>query len=229
MATLPFTYLIGWSKHNLYYYGVKYAIGCHPKNLWTSYFTSSDYVKQKRIELGEPDIIQIRKTFSCKNKAVNWEYKVLKRMKIFENAKFLNKCVAGKWVMDEDTKLKISKSSRGKKKSKMSETQRKNISLGHLGITSSKETRKKLSKALMGNDNTKHYIRTDEYKNKLSVKTAEYWKKVREGIIIRKVKNDKRTKKILLNGVCYASIKEAKEKLKRGYKYIRKYGVMIDG
>ena len=65
--------------------------------------------------------------------------------------------------------------------------------------------------------------------NKLSDKTTEYWKKVREGIIIRKVKNDKRTKKILLNGVCYASIKEAKEKLKRGYKYIRKYGVMIDG
>ena len=64
MTNIPYTYLIGWSKLNKYYYGVRYAKNCHPSDLWTKYFTSSKYVKQFREENGEPDIIEIRKTFS---------------------------------------------------------------------------------------------------------------------------------------------------------------------
>lgn len=87
----PYTYLIGWSKHSKYYYGVRYASDCGPSDLWVSYFTSSKYVKQFREENGEPNIIQIRKTFNNINDARNWEHKVLRRMNIIYNDKFLNK------------------------------------------------------------------------------------------------------------------------------------------
>jgi len=79
-STVPFTYLIGWSKQNLWYYGVRYAKNCHPSDLWSSYFTSSAYVAKTRIELGEPDIIQIRKTFVSAKKAKLWENKVLQKL-----------------------------------------------------------------------------------------------------------------------------------------------------
>ena len=62
-TTIPFTYLIGWTSHNLWYYGVRFAKGCNPRDLWTTYFTSSEKVKQTRQELGEPDVIEVRKIF----------------------------------------------------------------------------------------------------------------------------------------------------------------------
>lgn len=38
---IPFTYLIGWSKYDKWYYGVRFAKGCNPDDLWNTYFTSS--------------------------------------------------------------------------------------------------------------------------------------------------------------------------------------------
>lgn len=73
----PFTYLLGWSRLNMWYYGVRYAKGCHPNNLWTTYFTSSKHVKNFCKEHGRPDIIMIRKIFSCQTKAKHWEDRVL--------------------------------------------------------------------------------------------------------------------------------------------------------
>lgn len=89
--TKPFTYLIGWSKLNRWYYGVKYSAGTQPKDLWTTYFTSSKYVKIARDEYGEPDVIQIRKVFDDQEKAREWESIVLKRMKVRIDERFLNK------------------------------------------------------------------------------------------------------------------------------------------
>ncbi len=60
---IPYTYIIGWSLYNKYYYGVRYAKNCNPNDLWKTYFTSSKYVKEFRNNHGEPDIIQVRKTF----------------------------------------------------------------------------------------------------------------------------------------------------------------------
>lgn len=80
--SIYFTYLIGWSQHNKWYYGVRYATGCHPSDLWTKYFTSSKGVKAFRKTHGEPDIVQVRKTFTSRFKACRWEEKVLKRMKV---------------------------------------------------------------------------------------------------------------------------------------------------
>jgi hypothetical protein len=78
----PYTYLIGWSKSNLWYYGCQYNRNSDPSQLWKTYFTSSKNVKRLREILGEPDIIQIRKIFKDKVKCVRWEGVVLRRMKM---------------------------------------------------------------------------------------------------------------------------------------------------
>lgn len=91
MSCVPYTYIIGWSQTNTYYYGVRYAAHCNPSDLWVSYYTSSKYVKEYRELNGEPDIIQVRKTFKDINDARSWEEKVLKRINAAGRPDFLNK------------------------------------------------------------------------------------------------------------------------------------------
>ena len=87
-----FTYLIGWSIYNKYYYGRKTSIGCHPSMLFESYFTSSIYVHEFIKKYGMPDIIQIRKVFGENYKdCETWESKVLKRLNVAADKRFLNK------------------------------------------------------------------------------------------------------------------------------------------
>jgi hypothetical protein len=88
---MPYTYLIGWSKTNKYYYGVRYSKHCSPTDLWNTYFTSSKVVKEYVLQHGDPDIIQIRKVFKNSNDARVWEEKVLKRIKASTRNDFLNK------------------------------------------------------------------------------------------------------------------------------------------
>lgn len=87
---MPYTYLIGWSDLNLYYYGVRFAKDCSPNDLFKTYFTSSKRVKKTILEYGNPDIIQIRRTFKDAKNARIWEHKVLKRLKVINNPKWLN-------------------------------------------------------------------------------------------------------------------------------------------
>lgn len=89
--SLSYTYLIGWSKHNKWYYGRRTAKNCHPTELWKKYFTSSKYVKEFRKINGEPDIIQIRKTFSDVKICSKWESRVLSRLDVQKNENWLNK------------------------------------------------------------------------------------------------------------------------------------------
>lgn len=92
---IPFTYLIGWKKYNKWYYGVRYAKDCHPDDLWTSYFTSSNRVKIFRENYGEPDVIEVRRTFLSKIDAQQWENKVHRRLMVIWNDKWLNLCRGG--------------------------------------------------------------------------------------------------------------------------------------
>lgn len=85
-----YTYLIGWSTLNKFYYGVRTAKNCNPKELFVSYFTSSKYVKKFIKQFGNPDIIQIRKTFNDKLKALEWEEKVINRLNMVFRDDFLN-------------------------------------------------------------------------------------------------------------------------------------------
>jgi hypothetical protein len=88
---VPYTYLIGWTKHDKWYYGVRYAKHCDPTDLWITYFTSSDYVRRFVEEFGQPDVIQIRKTFDAVDDARKWEERVLRRMRVVLNERWINK------------------------------------------------------------------------------------------------------------------------------------------
>lgn len=87
-----YTYFIGWSKHNIYYYGRQTRIGCDPTKFWKSYFTSSHYVAEYRSLHGEPDIIEIRKIFGENYvKCSNWETTVLTKLNCAKSPMFLNR------------------------------------------------------------------------------------------------------------------------------------------
>jgi hypothetical protein len=86
----PYTYLIGWPERNLWYYGVRFAKRCDPLDLWSRYFTSSIHVHKQR-ELGEPSVIQVRRVFETSEAARSWELRVLRRMRVKGDPRFLNR------------------------------------------------------------------------------------------------------------------------------------------
>ena len=139
----PYTYFIGWAKQNKYYYGVQYGISCDPGNLWKTYFTSSDSVKDFRSKYGEPDLVEVRKVFENVEDAKAWELKVLQRLKVVLREDFLNqnaspgpppKAVGS--TLSTETKEKISIALKGKKKS---EEHRKKLSEANKGRVSKKK------------------------------------------------------------------------------------------
>lgn len=78
----PYTYRIAWSLTGMNYYGVRYAKGCHPSELFVTYFTSSNHVADYIKEHGMPDIIEIRKAFTEQqvSESREYEHRVLKRL-----------------------------------------------------------------------------------------------------------------------------------------------------
>lgn len=189
----PFTYLIGWSKHNTYYYGAKYSKDANTLQLMTTYMTSSDKVKNFILLNGMPDIIQIRRIFNSVNKCRAWEERVLKRMKVRTSEKWLNQTDrqglpprynCNNWngkKMSEESKAKISKALSGKKHTDqhklnnskaqsgkvLKEETKENISKSLKGKTKSSEHKQAISKALKGR------IISDEAKRKLKETLAK--------------------------------------------------------
>lgn len=94
----PYTYLIGWSHLNKWYYGVRYAKGCHPSDLWTKYFTSSKQVYNYRNQHGEPNIIKVRRVFDNVDVARKWENRILR--KIYLREEWLNISISANGVID---------------------------------------------------------------------------------------------------------------------------------
>lgn len=97
----PYTYLIGWTKYNKYYYGCQYGRTAHPSNLWKTYFTSSRYVTELRKQLGEPDVVQIRQTFSTRVRCVRAEKRAVQV--VVKHPHFINKNVAGAIISGNPT------------------------------------------------------------------------------------------------------------------------------
>ena len=129
MKTTPYTYLIGWQTQNKWYYGVRFAKGCHPNDLWNPYKTSSKHVKKMIEENGNPDIIQIRKIFKDQNAARVWESKVLKKMNVIKDNRFINKSdnisialECSMYKHTNETRLKKSMMRIGKKHSEETKT-----------------------------------------------------------------------------------------------------------
>jgi hypothetical protein len=166
----PFTYLIGWSTLNKWYYGLKYAKECDPKDLWSTYFTSSTKVAEYRKLYGEPDVIQVRKVFCESKNACDWEHKVLVRLKAMQSEKFLNMTNSNKkFLITDEVKRKIGESNRislnnPETKKKMSESAKKrgmspkNIEARKAyhersrGVPRNNDVRDKISKTLTGRE-----------------------------------------------------------------------------
>lgn len=105
---MAYTYLIGWSKTNKWYYGVRYSEKSTDDDLWKTYFTSSVYVREYREKFGEPDVIQIRKIFDDPKMAIKCEDRVIRKLRLFENENFLNKAYSGSIYYDKDVRTKMS-------------------------------------------------------------------------------------------------------------------------
>ena len=92
----PYTYHIAWTALDKHYYGVRYAKGCSPEDLWKTYFTSSKIVEDFRKLHGEPDVIEVRRTFDTPEKARIWEERVLTKLDVTRNDKWLNANIGGR-------------------------------------------------------------------------------------------------------------------------------------
>jgi hypothetical protein len=167
----PYTYLIGWSKLNKWYYGARWSNKCNPTDLWNPYKTSSNAVKTFIKENGDPDIIQVRRTFKTESEVRYWEERVLRKLHSkdpfhIKESKWLNvnptaspPCMKGSepWnkgkklePFSDDHKKKISKSLTGRsisdKTKKIWSEQRK----GKPGRQWSEESKEKLRQSKLG-------------------------------------------------------------------------------
>lgn len=135
--TLPYTYVIHHIPTGLNYYGVRYAKNCHPTDLWNKYFTSSKIVKSLIKEYGINSFTyKIRKTFNSAEKAILWEEKVLRKLDVMDNDKWINLSIAGAVKMTAEVRKKISFTSKGRKP--------------NLGKKASEETKEKMRQARKG-------------------------------------------------------------------------------
>jgi len=165
---IPYTYLVGWSSLNKYYYGVRFGKNCHPNEFWIKYFTSSQKVKELRITYGEPDIIEIRKTFKSQNSARLWEKKVLKRLDVLNEEKWLNENIAGATLQTPENNLSRSLKLKGKQ---VSELTKKTASITHKGKTIPSHIRERLSQLNSGSNHPQYGTKaSEEKKKKISLK-----------------------------------------------------------
>lgn len=106
---IPYTYLIGWKEHDIWYYGSKYGKNANPTLLFNfkstkPYLTSSKYVNEFRYKFGEPDVVEVRKIFTSREECIEWEHKVLRRIKAVKSNKWLNK-TDNKAISSEKAKI----------------------------------------------------------------------------------------------------------------------------
>jgi len=183
----PYTYLIGWSKLDKWYYGSRYATknkclyesGCHPDDFWVTYHTSSNIVTAFREEHGEPDVIEIRKTFSNADDAKDWEHRILQRMNVVKEDKWLN----GNDKLGPPLLT-------GEKSPMYGRTGEKNPMYGKTGEKHplygkplSEETKKKMSEGKMGEKNPMYGRTGEKNPNYGKTPSEETKKKMSEGMM----------------------------------------------
>lgn len=99
--TIPYTYFLFNKITGQKYYGVRYANNCKPEELWSTYFSSSKYVKQLIETHGKDSFeYEVRKTFKTPHEARSWEERVLRKLDILNNDIWLNKNVCGKFLKE---------------------------------------------------------------------------------------------------------------------------------
>lgn len=90
----PFVYVIGWTDLNCWYLGVKYGRGCHPIDLWTTYFTSSRVVQSVREYAGEPDHYEVLAVGDVDDMQM-LEVELIRTMALHQHDRWLNLQCAG--------------------------------------------------------------------------------------------------------------------------------------
>ena len=145
----PFTYLIKFKPTGELYYGVRYKQGCEPKDLWTTYFTSSKRIHALLEQHGADAFeVTVRRTFASKESAILWEHTVLRRLNAAQHPRFLNENNGNRQFFgggvpvgfkhSEETKRKMAESTRGEN----------NPNWGGKAFTD--ESRRKMSEAKKG-------------------------------------------------------------------------------
>lgn len=117
----PYFYVIGWSRHDVWYQGIQYGKGkgrhfAHPSNLWNTYFTSSPTVHEFASKHGDPDIIEIL-TFETAEEAIKEEERYQRECDVLNDPRWLNKNISGAILMDDQVKAKLSAARTGVKHS----------------------------------------------------------------------------------------------------------------
>lgn len=188
--SIYYTYLITHKPSGQFYYGVRYAKGCHPDDLWNTYFTSSKYVKQLIESDGQDSFTaEVRRTFENVETAVDWESKVLSRIiehpLCLNRAVFSNQCLSVKCseetkeklrnrVVTEETRKKMSEARKGMKftdehKNKIATTQRRKKN----GVPLSEAHKLAISKGTKGCKKPK---RTKAHREALSKALLKHYK-----------------------------------------------------
>lgn len=165
----PFTYHLFHKPTGKHYYGVRFRKGCHPGQLWTTYFSSSKIVKQLIKDYGKDSFqYEIRRVFDTAESAVAWETKVLKRLRVKTNDNWLNLSIQGAVMMTDDIKAKISAIHKGRTKSP---EERRKQSLARKGKKQSKDHAMKRGAARKG------LVFSDEWRQNLkaSCKHRKRW------------------------------------------------------
>src|ERR1035437_1854940 len=152
----PYTYLIGWSSLDRWYYGCQYRRGVDPQHLWTTYFTSSSSVKQFRSENGDPDVIEVRRIFKTAQVTRRCEDRVLKRVGAVKSLRWLNKAISGK--ADNTGKVRTLE-----QRTRISQAKKGTLPW-NTGMRRPEETRNKIAAALINRPRT--WKNFEEYRRK---------------------------------------------------------------
>lgn len=92
MKTTPYTYELFFKPTNQYYYGVRYAKGCDPTDLFVKYFSSSKHIHNLINEFGIDSFeYRVLKKFTNKKEACEHEKMLLESVNASNNGSFINK------------------------------------------------------------------------------------------------------------------------------------------
>jgi hypothetical protein len=90
--TTPFSYVITQISSGIRYYGIKFARGCQPSDLGSTYFSSSRIVNKLIKEEGLQNFkFEIRKIFVSREQAIEWEKKFLTKIDAARSPMWFNR------------------------------------------------------------------------------------------------------------------------------------------
>lgn len=189
MQTKPFTYLLRFKPTGQLYYGSRYSNGCCPEQLWTTYYTSSKVIKQLISKHGKDSFdYKITRIFQNKKEARNWEFRFLSKVNAKRsnlwlnqhngNGDFMNK---GGRPLSKEHREKISKSQIGKPRPATSKGLIGNQN--NKGKLFSEDSKAKISLSRIGNQNRKGKLHSDEIKSIISQRTSAALKGVKKNIV----------------------------------------------